>query len=167
MKRTAMVLCLLLCIPSTAWAAAATASDPEDAKGKLDIVLIEFVQDTEEEPAKLTIKTDTKWRCGYLKPAKETSLKWKFDDSGGNAADYVGTFVCRQGTLVFEISSTDGSQNFEPLPTQRPTRKKVIVDVPTDIFDGLDDLWATSKDGEASKCNPCKDRAPDEGGLFG
>jgi hypothetical protein len=168
MKRTALALCLLLCMPSTAWAAAAAASDPEDTKGKLDIVLIEFVQDTDEEPAELSIKTDTKWGCGYLNPAKKTNLKWKFDDSGGNAADYVGTFVCRQGTLVFEISSTDGSQNFEPLPTERPNQKKVVVDVPTDIFDGLDDLWATSKDGEASKCSdPCKDRAPDAGGLFG
>lgn len=167
MKRVAIAIGLLVCMASAAWAQAVAVTDPEDTGGKLDIVLAKFVQDQANDPAELTLKTENKWGCRYLKPTKQANLKWKFDDSGGNAADYVGRFVCRRGNLVFEISSTDGSQNFEPLPTDRPTKRKVVVIVPTDIFDGLDNIWATSRDSEAPGCSdPCKDRAPDEGGLF-
>jgi hypothetical protein len=168
MKRLILVPAFVLALCQPAWGQAVSRTDPDDARGKLDIVQISYTQEPEEPTFRLQLKTERRWRCRYLSPPQQTRLRWKIDDAQGPAADYSGKFVCRKGKLVFEISAKDGSANFEPLPTSRPNRRTVRVNVPNDIFDGVDDVWATSLDGEANPCQdqPCRDRAPNNGGLL-
>lgn len=142
--------------------------DPDDAGSKLDISLIKFVEDP-EDVATLTIKTHSAWKCRALRPAAKTSLKWFFDGSGNNDFDLVGSFVCRQGTLVFELRSTDGSAQYEPLVAKKPNGRTVRVQMTLDLNE-LDsnnlDLIAKSKDTSGETCiEDCVDRAPDEGRM--
>lgn len=142
--------------------------DPADAGSKLDISLIKFVEDPEDVGV-LTIRTHSRWKCSALRPAAKTSLKWFFDGSGSNDFDLVGSFVCRNGTLVFELRSTDGSNNYEPIVAQRPNRRTAKVTMPLDLPE-LDsnnlDLIAKSKDVSGETCvEDCVDRAPDEGRM--
>ncbi|MDQ4125572.1 MAG: hypothetical protein M3134_08235 [Actinomycetota bacterium] len=142
--------------------------DPADSGSKLDISLIKFVEDP-EDVATLTIRTHSGWNCRALRPAAKTSLKWFFDGSGNNDFDLVGSFVCRQGTLVFELRSTDGSSQYEPLVTERPNRRTVRVQMTLDLpqLDSNNlDLIAKSKDASGETCTEdCVDRAPDEGRM--
>jgi hypothetical protein len=142
--------------------------DPADTGLKLDISLIKFVEDP-EDVGTLTIKTHSGWKCRALRPAAKTSLKWFFDGSGNNEWDLVGSFVCRNGTLVFELRSTDGSSQYEPIAAQKPNRRTVRVTMPLDLTE-LDsnnlDLIAKSKDVSGETCiEDCVDRAPDEGRM--
>ena len=142
--------------------------DPADTGLNLDISLIKFVEDP-EDVGTLTIKTHSGWKCRALRPAAKTSLKWFFDGSGSNEWDLVGSFVCRDGTLVFELRSTDGSNQYEPLVAEKPNRRTVRVTMPLDLTE-LDsnnlDLIAKSKDVSGETCiEDCVDRAPDEGRM--
>jgi hypothetical protein len=142
--------------------------DPADSGLKLDISLIKFVEDP-EDVGKLTIKTHSGWKCRALRPAAKTSLKWFFDGSGNNEFDLVGSFVCRRRTLVFELRSADGNNNYEPIVAQKPNRRTVRVTMPLDLPE-LDsenlDLIARSKDTSGETCiEDCVDRAPDEGRM--
>lgn len=142
--------------------------DPADTGLKLDISLIKFVEDP-EDVGTLTIRTHSGWTCRALRPAAKTSLKWFFDGSGNNEWDLVGSFVCRDGTLVFELRSTDGSNRYEPLVAEKPNRRMVRVTMPLDLTE-LDsnnlDLIAKSKDVSGETCiEDCVDRAPDEGRM--
>lgn len=149
-------------------ASAVERQDPADSGLKLDIALIKFVEKP-EDVGRLTIRTHSGWKCRALRPAAETSLKWFFDGSGNNDFDLVGSFVCRDGTLVFELRSTDGSNNYEPIVATRPNRRSVKVTMPLDLTE-LDsenlDLIAKSKDTSGETCiEDCVDRAPDQGRM--
>ncbi|HEX2294354.1 MAG TPA: hypothetical protein VHN37_03505, partial [Actinomycetota bacterium] len=165
LKRSALVV-LLACVVGFLTAPAAFAvqrRDPADTGLNIDISLIKFVEDP-EDVATLTIKTHSGWKCRALRPAAKTSLKWFFDGSGGNDFDLVGSFVCRRGTLVFNLRSTDGSNNYEPLVAKRPNRRTVRVTMTLDLPE-LDsnnlDLIAKSKDTSGETCiEDCVDRAP-------
>lgn len=142
--------------------------DPADSGLDLDISLIKFVEDP-EDIATLTIKTHSGWKCSALRPAANTSLKWFFDGSGNDDFDLVGSFVCRDGTLIFELRSTDGSSQYEPIVAEKPNRRTVRVTMPLDLNE-LDssnlDLIAKSKDVSGETCiEECVDRAPDEGRM--
>ncbi|HEX2057439.1 MAG TPA: hypothetical protein VHI71_03640 [Actinomycetota bacterium] len=149
-------------------ASAAQRKDPADSGLRIDISLIKFVEDP-EDVGELTIKTHSGWKCRALRPAAKTSLKWFFDGSGDNGWDLVGSFVCRDGTLVFELRSTDGSNNYEPIVAQRPNRRTAKVTMPLDLTE-LDsenlDLMAKSKDVSGETCiEDCVDRAPNKGRM--
>ena len=149
-------------------ALAAQKSDPADSGLDLDISLIKFVEDP-EDVATLTIRTHSGWKCGALRPGTGRSLKWFFDGSGDNGFDLVGKFVCRDGTLVFELRSTDGSSQYEPLIAERPNRRTVKVKMTLDLTE-LDsnnlDLIAKSTDTSGETCvEDCVDRAPDAGRM--
>ncbi|HYP23027.1 MAG TPA: hypothetical protein VEV43_05590 [Actinomycetota bacterium] len=165
--RVSAVAVMLSCL----WAAPALAveqQDPADTGLKLDISLIKFVEDP-EDVATLTIKTHSGWKCGALRPAAKTSLKWFFDGSGNNDFDLVGSFVCRGGTLVFNLRSTDGGSQYEPLVAKKPNRRTVRVTMTLDLpqLDSNNlDLIAKSKDTSGETCiEDCVDRAPDEGRM--
>lgn len=174
MRKTLLVLLTAtsLVTQSGAVSAAVAKEDPNDVAGKLDVKVIEMVEvfdpKTQDVIAnKLKIETFGKWRCRYLASAKDTSLKWFLDTEGNSAAEWIGRFVCQNGALVMLFSSTDGSQNLEPLPVKRPNKMKANVTIPGDFFADVDRAWAKSKDGEAQACSdPCKDRAPDSGSLL-
>ncbi len=164
----AVLSSLLLVVVLAPPALAVEQDDPADSGLKLDISLIKFVEDP-EDVGKLTIKTHSRWKCRALRPAAKTSLKWFFDGSGDNEWDLVGSFVCRNGTLVFELRSTDGSNQYEPIVAQRPNRRTAKVTMPLDLPE-LDsnnlDLIAKSKDVSGVTCiEDCVDRAPDEGRM--
>lgn len=159
---------LLLVVALAPSALAVEQDDPADSGLQLDISLIRFVEDP-EDVGKLTIKTHSRWKCRALRPAAKTALKWFFDGSGNNEFDLVGSFVCREGTLVFQLRSTDGSNNYEPIVAQRPNRRTVRVTMPLDLPEldsGNLDLIAKSKDVSGETCiEDCVDRAPDEGRM--
>lgn len=149
-------------------AAAAQRKDGADSGSKLDISLIKFVEDP-EDVATLTIRTHSAWKCGALRPAAKTSLKWFFDGSGDDDFDLVGSFVCRGGTLLFNLRSTDGASQYEPLVAKRPDRRtvrvKMTLDLPQLNSNNLD-LVAKSKDSSGETCTEnCTDRAPNTGRL--
>jgi hypothetical protein len=149
-------------------AAAAQRSDPADSGLDLDISLIKFVENP-EDVATLTIRTHSGWKCGALRPAAKRSLKWFFDGSGDNGFDLVGKFVCRDGTLVFELRSTDGGSQYEPLVAERPNRRTVKVTMTLDLpqLDSNNlDLVAKSADTSGETCiEDCLDRAPNTGRM--
>lgn len=161
------VAIVVLVFPATP-ALAVERDDPADSGLKIDISLIKFVENP-EDLGKLTIKTHSRWKCRVLRPAAKTSLKWFFDGSGNNEWDLVGSFVCRDGTLVFELRSTDGSNNYEPIVAQRPNHRTAKVTMPLDLTE-LDsenlDLIAKSKDTSGETCiEDCVDRAPNKGRM--
>ena len=165
--RATFVAVMSLCLAAPP-ALAVQQGDPADSGLKLDISLIKFVEDP-EDVATLTIKTHSGWKCRALRPAAKTSLKWFFDGSGNNEFDLVGSFVCRRGTLLFELRSTDGSNQYEPLVAKKPNRRTVRVQMTLDLTE-LDsnnlDLIAKSKDVSGETCiEDCVDRAPDEGRM--
>jgi hypothetical protein len=142
--------------------------DPADSGLDLDISLIKFVEKP-EDVATLTIKTHSRWKCRALRPAAKTSLKWFFDGSGSNDFDLVGSFVCSEGTLVFNLRSTDGSAQYEPIVATRPNRRsarvKMSLDLPELDSNNLD-LIAKSKDTSGETCiEDCVDRAPNQGRM--
>ena len=168
-RLTTVVSIAVLMVAGLAPAAfAVEQQDPADSGLKLDISLIKFVEDP-EDIATLTIKTHSGWKCAALRPAANTSLKWFFDGSGNNDFDLVGSFVCRDGTLIFELRSTDGSSQYEPIAAEKPNRRTVRVTMPLDLNE-LDsnnlDLIAKSRDQSGETCTEsCVDRAPDEGRM--
>lgn len=100
-------------------AAAAERRDPADSGLNIDIAIIRFVEKP-EGVGRLTIRTHSGWKCRELRPAAKTSLKWLFDGSGNNHFDLVGSFVCRNRTLYFNLRSKDGSNQYEPIVARRP-----------------------------------------------
>lgn len=162
----AMVAVLVVGIAAPAFAV--KQQDPADSGLSIDISLIKFVEDS-EDVATLTIRAHSAWKCRDLRPAANTSLKWLFDGSGNNDWDLVGSFVCRDGDLVFELRSQDGSNNYEPIAAERPNKRTVNVTMPLDLaeLDGQHlDLAAKSNDVSGETCvEDCVDRAPDKGRM--
>lgn len=161
---TSLALLVVLAPP----ALAVEQEDPADTGLMLDVALIKFVEDS-DDVGTLTIRTHSGWKCRALRPAAKTSLKWFFDGSGDNDFDLVGSFVCRDGTLLFHLRSTDGSNRYEPLVAERPNRRTARVTMPLDLVE-LDsenlDLIVKSKDLSGETCiEDCVDRAPDTGRM--
>ncbi|MDQ4025963.1 MAG: hypothetical protein M3217_10840 [Actinomycetota bacterium] len=162
------LLATALVVALAAPAFAVKRQDPADSGLSIDISLIKFVEDP-EDVATLTIRTHSAWKCRELRPAAKTQLKWLFDGSGNNDWDLVGKFVCRDGVLVFQLRSTDGSNQYEPIAAERPNKRTVKVTMPLDLteLDGQHlDLAAKSKDTSGETCiEDCVDRAPDKGRM--
>lgn len=162
----AMVAVLVVGIATPAFAV--KRQDPADSGLDIDISLIKFVEDP-EDVGTLTIRSHSAWRCRVLRPAAKTSLKWFFDGSGNNDFDLVGSFVCREGALIFQLRSTDGSNNYEPIAAERPNRRTAKVTMPLDLVELNSnnlDLIAKSKDVSGETCiEDCVDRAPNEGRM--
>jgi hypothetical protein len=161
-----MVAVLVVGIAAPAFAV--KRQDPADSGLQIDISLIKFVEDP-EDIATLTIRSHSAWKCRVLRPAAKTQLKWLFDGSGNNDWDLIGTFVCREGTLLFELRSADGSNQYEPIVAERPNRRTAKVTMPLDLteLDGEHlDLAAKSKDVSGETCiEDCVDRAPNGGRM--
>lgn len=163
---TVMVATLVVALAAPAFAV--KESDPADSGLAIDISLIKFVEDP-EDVATLTIRAHSAWKCRDLRPAAKTQLKWLFDGSGNNEFDLVGSFVCRDGALIFELRSTDGSNMYEPIAAERPNKRTVNVTMPLDLIE-LDgehlDLVAKSRDVSGETCiEDCEDRAPNKGRM--
>ncbi|HEV2756019.1 MAG TPA: hypothetical protein VG318_09625 [Actinomycetota bacterium] len=163
---TLMAATLVVALAAPAFAV--KEQDPADSGLSLDISLIKFVEDP-EDVATLTIRTHSAWKCRELRPAAKTSLKWLFDGSGNNKWDLVGSFVCRDGALIFELRSKDGSNQYEPIAAKRPNKRTATVTMPLDLaeLDGQHlDLVARSKDLSGETCiEDCVDRAPNKGRM--
>ena len=168
MNRLAAALIVVLSLFPIAAVMAAERRDPKDADGRLDIVLIVATGD-KGEVGHLTIRTEDRWRCRYLKRSRNTSLKWLFDDRRDGDTDLIGRFVCRKGRLSFNLRGPDTGNHYEPLKVRRPNRRTTKVNVPFDLaeFEGAHmGVAARSKDGEAPACEtPCVDRAPNMGTM--
>lgn len=171
MRRRLVVLLSSAALLLTALAAPAAAvqrRDPADSGLDLDISLIKFVEDP-NDVATLTIKTHSGWKCAALRPVNSRSLKWYFDGSGNDDFDLVGKFVCRKGTLLFHLRSTDGGSRYEPLVAKKPNPRTVRVTMTLDLpqLDSNNlDLIAKSKDTSGETCiEDCSDRAPNTGRL--
>ncbi len=171
MRNRVVSLAVMVAVVVVALAAPAFAvkkQDPADSGLSIDISLIKFVEDP-EDIATLTIRTHSAWKCRELRPAAKTQLKWLFDGSGNNDWDLVGSFVCRDGVLLFQLRSKDGSNQYEPIAAERPNRRTAKVTMPLDLpeLDGQHlDLAAKSKDVSGETCiEDCVDRAPNKGRM--
>ncbi len=143
--------------------------DPADSGLNIDISLIRYVQHS-EDAARLTIKTHAGWKCRELRPAADMQLTWFFDGSGSDAFDLAGSFVCRDGVLLFKLRTWGGSQEYESAVARKPDPRTVRVKMPLNLVEFDDSrplqLVARSKDTCGKTCvEDCVDWAPDEGRL--
>jgi hypothetical protein len=164
-RRIAILLLTLVFIAPASPAGAVRAGDPDDMDGKLDISLTRFVE-PEEDIGQLTIVTYESWGCAHLGRGRGTTLKWLIDGRGGRRFDLVGTFECRQRTLLFDLRSKDGRNKYEPIRVRRRgDRRTALVRFPLDLVEIRRDritLLARSKDRSGKTCEgQCQDRAPD------
>jgi hypothetical protein len=150
-------------------ASAAEESDPNDSASKLDISSFKAAGQ-DNSLGTFVITTFERWGSKFLKDANPTTLKIYLDDGSDGDADLVGNFRYMDGTLLFFLHGPNTGNNYEPLVAHRPTQKSVKVRIPLDLTELESNslrAFARSISSELSDCSgdPCKDRAPDAGGV--
>lgn len=168
LKRTALVIALMsvfVALPVSA----AEESDPNDSASKLDISSFKATGQ-DNSLGTVVITMFERWGSKFLKDANPTTLKVYLDDGSDGDADLVGNFRYVDGSLLLFLKGPDSGNNYEPLVARRPTAKSVKVRIPLDLTElesGSLSAFARSISSELSDCpdDPCKDRAPDAGGV--
>ena len=159
---------LSVALPAAAWGQAAAVSDPNDTRGKLDIreVLQQGNADPEDQTNTISytfgIATYDRWGCAFVSSPVKARLVLKFDDQGNDQPEYQGRFDCQDGEMLFLLRSTDGENNYEPSEVRKGPRR-VRVTLPADFFRRAPHTWAVSTNTRTRACDPCRDRAPDNG----
>lgn len=155
--------------------ATTTASDPNDAAGKLDFKKAVAVRDG--QLLRFTITTYDGWasnvlqgRFGTSRPAAgPNAMTVLYDVNGDRKADYTGRIVYWQKHLGLWIAGR--RSNFEPLPVKRPNAKTVSFVHPVDVFYRTPGtktlrLAVTSVDRDSAGCGSgCRDRIPNSGWM--
>ncbi|MFN2593733.1 MAG: hypothetical protein ABR579_02450 [Actinomycetota bacterium] len=148
--------------------ASASATDPDDADGFLDIASIAY-QGTPHSTGTLTIKTYEGYSCNYLKASRNAYLKWFLDDGKDGDFELVGKFVCRSNKLYMDLRGKKSGNHYEPIRAKRKNAKTTKVTFPFDLSEMKSKhlgAVAKSKDGVNASCStPCLDRAPDDGEM--
>lgn len=157
----AAVAALVLAAP----AAAATIADADDTAGSLDVRKVTATSTASS--VKVTVTTWGSWSSSVLASAKNR-LVVLFDSDLDGTAEYRGRIVESGGALVVLLSGQ--GNNYEPLPVQRASGKKLSFTIPTDVMgaQGADlQVAVTSRYRDSGSCVvACKDRAPDSGWLL-
>lgn len=158
-------LLLVIALP----ASAAEVADPNDSASKLDISSVKATGE-DNGIGTFVITMFERWGSRFLKDANPTTLKLYLDDGADGDADVVGNFRYVNGSLVLFLKGPDSGNRYEPVPATRPTGKSVKVRFPLDLLElGSEQLraFARSVSSELGDCpgDPCKDRAPNGGGV--
>ncbi len=107
----------------------AAATDPNDTKGRLDIVKVRYIGHT-DETATLVLKTQRRWRCSFLRGLAEpphtysAGLSWNINRDRDAANEKSGHFSCRDKKLFFSVDNGD------PIRARRPDRRTARVRIP-------------------------------------
>ena len=160
---TAVSLILVL---SAGSAGAATAGDPDDTSGKLDLSRITAIRKANGD-AKITIKTYETWNKSTVAQGTGNNFKILIDKNGDGVPDMVGTIITN-GTNGLHISYTGGGEG--PYTVKHPDGFTAIVILKHGTPAGVRREFqaaATSRFvTNAGACSSaCLDRAPDSGGL--
>ena len=168
LRRT--IVCLaavsLVLVLSGGSAGAATAADPNDTSGKLDLSRITAIRRTNGD-AKITIKTYETWHKSSVAQGTGNNFRILIDINGDGVADMVGT-IGTNGTNGLHIAYTGGGGG--PYPVKHPDGFTAVVilqhGTPAHVRREFQ-VWATSRFvTNAGICSSaCVDRAPDTGGL--
>lgn len=159
-----MTLVALWAVPTPAISSTAR----QDSQGKIQILFVK-ASGSRNGIGRFEIGTEKRLRCRYLRPSKDRSLKWSFDDGRDGDFDLVGKFLCTKGHLLFLLRGTQTRNMYEPIQPKRANRRSLVVRFTLDLAEfKASHLWAVAKsrDGQSSACTkPCRDRAPDSGYL--
>ena len=104
-------------------------SDPNDTRGRLDIVRVRYTGHR-DNTATLVLKTQETWRCGFLQGVAEAphtysaGISWEINRDRDPANEKSGHFSCRDRRLFFTVN------NGEPIRVQRPDRRTAKVRIP-------------------------------------
>lgn len=166
-RRRFAVLAVLVALVATTSAWAASAGDPNDTPGKLDLRTVAGVRG-ETGLLTVTLTTWNAWSNGILPASGSPNRLFAlFSTDGDNAVEYQARIVSVGGALVAVVSG-QGNQ-FEPVPVTRLSGTKVRFTFPEDVLVGPSDplgLAARSVFHGVSVClGTCTDRAPDSGFL--
>lgn len=122
-------LLLMLAGPVAAATMLDEARDPQDVRGRLDIVLVRAA--SRGESMVLTVRTDERWRCGYLNSDyltgdehRSASLRWQFNTDADPYTEADGHFSC-SGDGNFKLNLAHSSYR-----AWRPDLRTIKVAVP-------------------------------------
>jgi hypothetical protein len=157
--------CLVLAL-SAGRAAAATAADPDDTSGKLDLSRITAIRRTNGD-AKITIKTYETWHKNTVAQNTGNNFRILIDTNGDGVADVVGT-ISTNGTNGLHIEYTGDAGG--PYPVKHPDGFTAVVilehGTPAAIRREFQTAATSRFVTDAGACSSaCVDRAPDSGGL--
>lgn len=135
----------------------------KEGQGKFQFSFISFG----EEPngiGRFTMVMKRRVRCRFLRPTKDRSLRWLFDDGGDGDFDLIGRFVCKRKQLRFYLRGTRTQNRYEPIRPKRPDLRTLKVGVPLDLAEFRAKRFsavAKSRDAQSPGCSePCRDRLP-------
>lgn len=139
MNRTARALLsgvVALVVVAAVPAAAAVldeARDPQDVRGRLDIVLVRAA--ARDSKLVLTIRTAERWRCRYIdghgipdEDGRSASVRWQFNTNSDPYTEHTAFFSCADGDFSFTV---DGKHTYD---AWRPNRRTIKVALPDHRF---------------------------------
>ena len=175
--RTLVLLAALAVLVAVPLARSKTiATDPKDARGKLDLKTVAAVR--HDTLLRLKIRMYGAWSSKLLRGKKGRSgpagghdrLVVLYDTNGDGRPDYTGRIVYWKGYLRLWIAGRRGA--FEPVPVKRPNARTASFAHPVDVLFSPQKgkrtlgLAVKSVDREGAACSPaCRDRAPNEGWI--
>ena len=167
MKRSLVVVFVLLMVFSALPALGHGANDPDEVEGFLDIARVEFKGQARGTNT-VTVITQEGFACNYLNPSDDNYLKLQFDKKSNGSIDLVGTFRCVDNKLYLALHGKKTGSDYEEVRAKRPRANTTKVTFPFDIPE-LDanhvSLIVKTKDHTNVGCIPaaCRDRFPDSG----
>lgn len=164
-RRLALALLAVVALPAAAAAAwGASASDPNDTPGKLDLRTVTATRSA-SDIVTVTVRTWDSWQKGDLpQSGSPNRLLVLFNTDADGTAEYTARIVNLGGSLVALLSGQ--GQQFEPLPVTRPSGAKARFVFPADVLvDPDEDLGVAARSiYKGGLCSvPCTDRAPNTG----
>ena len=106
-----------------------TRSDPNDTRGRLDIVKVRY-RGHQDDTATLVLRTQKRWRCNFLRGVADAphtysaGISWEINRDRDPQNEKSGHFTCRDKKLFFTVN------NGEPIRAQRPDRRTAKVRIP-------------------------------------
>jgi hypothetical protein len=166
---TAVVAAVLVMLaPSAALAgrASVTASDPDDARGPLDIKRLYLGRATASSPLEVVVTYFRRVPTKIFSKGGHTNL-W-LDTQGDAHADWTGSVTRTRRGLVLVITGRSGE--WGRVPIRRPNLREIAVTLPgASSVNPIGDVAVTAKSAYKRPRGPCKhpctDRAPDRHGL--
>lgn len=149
---------------ASAWAA--TAPDPNDTSGKLDLSRITAIRRANGD-AKITIKTYETWHKSTVAQGTGNNFRILIDINGDGVAEMVGT-ISTNGTNGLHIAYTGGGGG--PYTVKHPDGFTAVVilqhGTPAAVRRQFQAAATSRFVTNAGVCSSaCVDRAPDSGGL--
>jgi hypothetical protein len=146
--------------------ASATATDPDDARGPLDIKQLYLGRPTASSPLDIVVTYFRRVPAKIFSKGGHTNL-W-FDTQGNAHAEWTGSVTRTRRGLVLVITGRSGE--WGRVPVRRPNLHELAVTLPgASPANPIGDVAVRAKSAYKRPRGPCKhactDRAPDAHGL--